>query len=175
MIKNSLKIAKVISQHHSGRICGRLRLQKTIHILKHNGFDFDERFEYLHHGPYSYALHDETQRLVSWDILDERKTAQGEYVYTMEDEGRELLDAYPDLLSGARLPPDVAINSLEDHEPGVLELLSTYYYLLESGRSKKRAWEELQELKPRRIKYKDKALELDKELRKICQEEAAGN
>lgn len=167
MIGNSLKIVKVISQHDSRKIHGRLRLQKTIHILKHIGFDFTESFTYLHYGPYSYALYDEIQQSLSWNILEEEKGADEEYIYMVKDEGKELIQSFTDLIEGAKLPSDDIIRTLQNYDTPVLELLSTYYYLLECGRTEEDAWKELEELKPGRVQYRGRAENLDSELKKL--------
>ncbi len=163
MLVNGLKIVDLIKRHSEEKIHGRKRLQKTVYILKHFGFEYDERFTYLHYGPYSYDLFDETKQLVNWNFISQENNGS-EYIYILTNEGKNFLEKYSHLFTIKRQPSVRIIKVLEENDSGVLELLSTYYYLIDQGIRPAQAWFELEDLKPDRIHLKERAQELDKEL-----------
>jgi uncharacterized protein len=54
-----------------GRIGGRKKLQKIVHILQERGAPFSERFQYAYYGMYSQQLRSEVERLESENLVKE--------------------------------------------------------------------------------------------------------
>lgn len=167
MLINGTKIMKVIGLCNNSEIHGRLRLQKTIHILKHLGFSFNENYTYLYYGPYSYDLFDEVKQLSLWKLLREEKGSSDEYVYQLTDDGRKMLSENSNLLKDQHLPEKEIIELLENQDSRTLEMLSTFYYLKEQGLQEETAWSRLDNLKKDKINNKPLALQLDSELKKL--------
>ncbi len=68
-----------------GRVDGRKKLQKVVHILKELGVPFTEPFEYSLHGMYSQQLRGEVESLVSGGLVAEEPYGEGQmraYTYT---------------------------------------------------------------------------------------------
>lgn len=59
--------------HFLGRIEGRKKLQKMVHILKELGAPFPETFEYSYYGMYSRQLKDEVATLQCENLLSEEE------------------------------------------------------------------------------------------------------
>src|SRR5258705_10876033 len=57
--------------HVLGRIGGRKKLQKIVHILQERGVPFPERFQYAYYGMYSQQLRSEVERLESENLVKE--------------------------------------------------------------------------------------------------------
>jgi len=162
-----LKIAKVIQLHSEREIRGRKRLQKTIYVLKRLGFELNERFTYLHYGPYSYDLFDEIIQLVSWGIIQEKEKHGMEYSYHLTDKGDEDLKEKSQDLFSNEAAIKKAINLMDNFDSRHLEVLSTYYYITDSGLTHKDALRKLGILKPNHQKYYKEAFALKDELDSI--------
>lgn len=107
-----------------GQIRGRKKFQKIVHILKVKGADFNESFDYHYFGPYSSELQLELDEMTSKGILKEEEGANGCYEYSLAYEGKDVAE---------KIPYSDLANYLNNQQPQVLELVSTFYYLLEHG------------------------------------------
>jgi uncharacterized protein len=117
-----------------GRIDGRKKLQKMVHILQEAGYrsDFPEDFGYLLYGPYSSELKREIDTLVASGLVAERQRL-GEYesyVYEATPQlGAELHDvAPPGEPSWAALARELAQRPAQE-----LEAISTILFLRRCG------------------------------------------
>ncbi len=96
-MQNYIQIAKLI--RCCGKVEGRVKLQKIVHILQEMDHPFREEFGYLHHGPYSSDLKSEIDQLVSWKLIDEEPEQAGEYSrydYSASDTFATILDGMGD-------------------------------------------------------------------------------
>ena len=131
-----------------GKVEGRKKLQKIVHILQSTGHPFHEHFSYLHYGPYSSDVRMELDRLADdLGLLRERKP-QSEYEaysYTAESQLEELLDVFkieqePNWVGLAR--------SLNDESAEFLEAVSTMLFLRDRSFHGNRLEERFKRLKP---------------------------
>lgn len=128
------------------RIKGRKKLQKTVHLLQFRGVPFDLDYTYHYYGPYSADLQVEVDTLVRQGLLEE--TMEGEmYVYKITEKGKEFLKAYRRFINSDFDIPDDLLKELLSKNVQVLEIASTYAYLLELGYSPEEAEKEAKELK----------------------------
>ena len=126
---------------------GRKRFQKTVYLLQQIGISYTEKFKYYHYGPYSSELQAEIDRLVRYELINETYTGDA-YVYNITDKGEEFIHRYNSLNSDSfQLPEHLVKRIIETNTP-VLEMASTYAYLLEMGYKEEEAMEKAIELKP---------------------------
>lgn len=131
-MEHLLNIARLVRV--CGKIEGRKRLQKMVHILQECGYPFRERFSFHHFGPYSSDLKMEIDSLVAHGVLSETETGTSAggyttYTYQVSDEAEQTLGAQ-------HLPPvgweDLA-NSLRAQDATILEAISTILFLQRTG------------------------------------------
>ena len=127
-----------------GKIEGRKRLQKMVHILKELGAKFPERFQYSFYGMYSLQLRSEIDLLREEGLVKEYQVGSSVSV----EKTRELAE----LLEQFELadPPEWAKTAhyLNNLTPGVLEGISTILYLRHTEPDEKAVEEQLLTLKP---------------------------
>jgi uncharacterized protein YwgA len=70
--------------HVLGRIGGRKKLQKIVHILQERGVPFPERFQYAYYGMYSQQLRSEVERLESENLVKESPVYGMNVSYALE-------------------------------------------------------------------------------------------
>ena len=123
-----------------GTVHSRIKMHKLLYILKSLGYPVQERFEYLHFGPYSEDVAAELQSSVNAVYLLERVTESAEeedeephrrYDYSLGRKGAELiahaassdptLTAVPDAMAGVA-------EELNGSTPARLELVATLMY-----------------------------------------------
>ena len=63
----------VVSAAPEHKLASRVRLQKTVYLLKELGFDSDLKFQYYHFGPYSRELDDALAEAHSENLVQETK------------------------------------------------------------------------------------------------------
>src|SRR5690625_2809052 len=148
---------------HAGKINGRKKLQKIVHLLKNRGAPFHFNDRYHHYGPYSTALQAEMDYLVESNLVIE-KMEQGAYTYILSEDGEELknfLEQERDL----SLPMNEQLLSklLAESSP-FLELVSTYVFLLKIGHPHEEAFEKPSELKPHLGSRLEEAVQFYEEL-----------
>jgi len=131
-----------------GKIDGRVKLQKMVHILQEAGYPFEEKFGYLHHGPYSSDLKREIDQLVDWDLVQEEPQPvinYTQYSYSPSDELPDVLKAI-----GADAEPEwqKLAKELNGQESQVLESVSTIMFLRRRGFTAEKLRERFARLKP---------------------------
>ncbi|HVT89098.1 MAG TPA: hypothetical protein VHD56_09620 [Tepidisphaeraceae bacterium] len=137
---------------------GRKKLQKIVHILQSRGFNFPQRFGYLHYGPYSSQLASEIDALVAGNLLKEEKGVGDDYtpyVYELSDEAMKLLK---DLNSTGKPPWITLAKNLNEKDPNYLEAMSTILYLKANGFEGNNLRDRFVSLKPHLKAKFDKAL-----------------
>lgn len=127
-----------------GRIEGRKRLQKMVHILQELGVGFQERFQYSFYGMYSLQLKAEIDVLNQEGLVEESSLANG-FAVQRTDELTRLINEFdlaeePVWAERARY--------LNELTPAVLEGISTIYYLRHTETDEGIVRERLLTLKP---------------------------
>jgi hypothetical protein len=142
-----------------GEVKGRKKLQKIVHILQSCGFDFPQRFGYLHYGPYSSAVAAEVDALVADHLVAEDGSGEtGEpYVYKPAPAARQLLLE----LDSAETPRWEALaHNLNVRDANTLEAVSTLLYLQRNGFVGKGLKDRFLALKPNLRKLYDTAIKI---------------
>lgn len=146
-------------------IKGRKRFQKVVYLLQQIGVPYSEKFRYYHYGPYSSELQVEIDNLVNYELVNESYTGET-YVYEITDKGTNFSLEYNALDNrGFRLPRQV-VKQIIDTDTPVLELASTYAYLLEMGYKRAEAVIKATELKPHLQNRLDEAINLFEDISK---------
>ena len=146
-MKPALRIAQLLQ--YLGRVDGRKKFQKLVHVLQELGYPFSERFEYSYYGMYSQQLRGELDSLVSDNLILESETQNpfGHPAFSFEK--TEQLDALLDEVGVEKEPvwsaPAEKLNSLT---PQVLEGVSTILYLRRCGLEDDPLKQRLLSLKP---------------------------
>lgn len=128
-----------------GRIEGRKRLQKMVHILQELGFGFQERFQYSFYGMYSLQLKAEVDVLKEEGLIAEMPGGNGSFVVEGTGGLNELLSRFDLLEEPAWADRARQLNSLS---PTVLEGISTILYLRHTESDEEVVLERLLTLKP---------------------------
>ena len=127
MLDNLLNVLNVVKIAET--IEGRKRFQKMIFILKQLGADFDERFVYHYYGPYSQELQLELDYLIINGLIQEQVEGSS-YVYKLTEKGLKKLNGSDEISSYKSV-----IDDLNSKSASFLEVLSTIFYLSDSGYS----------------------------------------
>lgn len=135
---------------------GRKRFQKTVYLLQQIGIPYAEKFKYYHYGPYSSELQAEVDRLVHNELINETYTGDA-YVYEITSKGKDFVQQYSSLNSGSFELPEHLVKRIIKTNTPVLEMASTYAYLLEMGYKEEDAMVKALELKPHLEYCLDKA------------------
>lgn len=138
------------------RFEGRKRLQKTVYLLQQMGVPYNEKFKYHHYGPYSSELQAEVDRLVRFELLNETFTGDA-YVYEITSKGKDFIREYSGLNGSSFEFPEHVAERIVGNSTSVLEMASTYAYLLEMGYKEAEAMAKALELKPHLEYCLDKA------------------
>ncbi|AXF55282.1 YwgA family protein [Salicibibacter kimchii] len=132
-----------------GKIKGRKKLQKIVHLLEHSGTDFFSKYEYHHYGPYSSDLQMEVNDLYDQGFLDESMENET-YCYSITERGKVFKSKLEQ-----KSQNDVRFNFPSEHASNMnekssqfLEVVSTYAYLLDTGYQTSDAYDKTNELKP---------------------------
>jgi len=131
MLLHLISVGKVIK--------GRKKLQKIVYILKKLGIPFSEKFKLYHFGPYSIDLQLEVDELVSLGMVDE-KWEGNLCVYCINNRENSLKES-------SLIRADI-VNILNEKDTSLLELLSTYLYLIEMEGDEEIAKMKLKIIKP---------------------------
>jgi uncharacterized protein YwgA len=139
----------------TGRISGRKKFQKLVYILKHKGFNFKEDYSYYYYGPYSSVLQMEIDDLVRSELLDESLN-NNTYEYSITDK------AYEYVRDSSYSEEQVSlINMLNQESAYILELVSVFFYLEDSGYNNQNAiLKKTRILKPELVNYIGEAYSL---------------
>lgn len=146
------------------KIVGRKRLQKMVYLLQQIGAPFNEKFSYHHYGPYSSELQADIDRLVDYRLLSETYN-NAFYTYEITEEGTSFLETYEKVVGEKSSLPQNIVERLVNTNTQVLEMASTYAYLLEMGYKKEEALAKALELKPHLKDYLHEAQALFDELK----------
>jgi uncharacterized protein YwgA len=139
-------VGRLITQ--VGAVNGHKRLQKAIYLLQQMGAPFTEEFEYGIYGPFSRTLEREVEVLVGAGLVTETRSSTGEYVYRP---GKNL----DDFVASARLPQGLdnrdtvaKVKRLMGEDVRVLEVASTWLFLLRNGYDETSLDDEVRSRKP---------------------------
>ena len=143
----ALRIAQLLRL--LGRVDGRKKFQKLVHILQELGYPFNERFEYSYYGMYSPQLRGELDSLAADKLIAESETCNpfGSPAFTFEKTAQ--LDALLDEV-GVESEPDwsAAAKKLNALSPQMLEGVSTILHLRRCGLGGEPLKQRLLSLKP---------------------------
>lgn len=130
-MNNYIQIAKLIQA--CGKIEGRVKLQKIVHILQEMGYPFREEFGYLHHGPYSSELKSEIDQLCAWGLVTEDEQTPMDYT-RYDYSPNEQLDVVLEEIGDTSIPEwsDEA-GRLNQKNATELEGISTIMFLRSRG------------------------------------------
>lgn len=137
-----------------GRIEGRKKLQKTVHILKEVGAPFQERFEYSYYGMYSAQLKGEID-VLERDGLVNQEIEEGvnpTYIIESTPNLKKLLDEFANE-SPAWIDLAKQLNKLSAQ---VLEGMSTILFLRRTEKDNAAIRAKLLSLKPHLAELADK-------------------
>ena len=155
--ENLKNIASLISI--AGSIKGRKKLQKIVFILKTLGAPFYEKFKLYHFGPYSVDLQLELDELVLLGVISE-KWDSNLCTYSFKNvEEKESFLKNPKISEYHSV-----IDKLNKTDASILELLSTYLYLIENEENELIAKKKLKIIKPHIFNKFEEALKLWGEL-----------
>lgn len=140
-------------------IKGRKKLQKTVYLLQQAGVPYTEKFKYYHYGPYSSELQVEIDRLVRQELINETYTGDA-YVYKITEKGEEFIQQYSSLNNCKFELSEHLVKRIIDNNTSILEMASTYAYLLEMGYKEEDAMVKAGELKPHLYERLDEARKL---------------
>ena len=150
-LEGSLAVARLVSS--LGRIEGRKRLQKIVHLLKSQGYrEFDQEFVLHYYGPFSRQLAAQIDFLCQVELINEAKDeASDAYIYEpvyVEVEGEKV--SALDALADEQEEPSwgSVAESLNEEDTPFLEALSTVVYLHKIGRRGDRLKKEFRRIKP---------------------------
>jgi len=133
--------------HVLGRIGGRKKLQKIVHILQERGVPFSERFQYAYYGMYSQQLRSEVERLESENLVKESPVFGMNICYELEKTGE--LDALMKEIGQEQKPMWAeTAQKLNALSPLELEGVSTILFLRGEGLSGEALKHRLLRLKP---------------------------
>lgn len=156
--------------HLLGRIGGRKKLQKIVHILQERGVPFPERFEYAYYGMYSQQLRSEVERLGAEKLVTESEVYGVNISYSLEKTGE--LDALVKEIGHEQEPAWAEIaRHLNSLSPGELEGVSTILFLKDSDYSGEALKQRLLGLKPHLASIYDRC---EKEASKLPDFRSAG-
>lgn len=133
------------------KVEGRKKLQKVIYLLKLDNVPFEMEYKYHHYGPYSAELQSEINHLVMHGLIEESHKSEM-YIYEISEKGNEFLKSYREMTPEVFDIPDELLKTLLASGTNVLEMASTYAFLLEMGYKDKEAEEKTIELKDH-LKY----------------------
>lgn len=128
-----------------GKVHGRKKIQKMIHLLKVAGARMPFKYEYHHYGPYSAELQMELNDLEREGYLHETIVDET-YVYELTDKGREFKEQLDRLGFSVSIDREL-VKTMARQSSQFLEMVSTYAYLIEAGYKPEEARDKALELK----------------------------
>lgn len=140
---------------NGGKVVGKTRLQKTVHLLESLGLDTDFHFEYHNFGPFSADVAEAADIAVVSGVLDvQQKFGHHEMPYS---EYTSMISDDKAFLPG--LPLNEAtqyIMTMKKYNAVEMELASTLWFLLSERNfaSEQESMSELKTLKPRKATEK---------------------
>ncbi|MEX5214546.1 MAG: hypothetical protein NW703_10320 [Nitrospiraceae bacterium] len=174
-MKLSSLVPAIINALPSGRVEGRKRLQKLVHLLQLSGADVSAEFEILHYGPFSTELASTVDDLTYEGKIKEDVEPVGvygtyQYVYRLGDPSTFI----PELQDIDR----ALVRRLDEASTVVLEIASTIGFFESSGSDRKDALLQTKEIKPKKaidsvLQEASKVLEMIEETNNIRQVKAS--
>jgi|SRR5437868_99126 len=146
-----------------GKIEGRKRLQKLVHILQELGAAFPERFQYSFYGMYSLQLKREIETLKSENLVTEYRLNASVAIEGTPEFG-ELVTTFE-----IPTPPWMGqAKQLNKLSPTVLEGISTILYLRHTEIDEEIVRERLLILKPHLSDFVDECFSEAEKLKKVA-------
>ncbi|HEY5706320.1 MAG TPA: hypothetical protein VIS96_12165 [Terrimicrobiaceae bacterium] len=148
----ALRIAQLLRL--LGRVEGRKKFQKLVHILKELDYPFTETFEFSYYGMYSQQLRSELDSLAADSLIVERRSINQFGCPFFEFESTPKLSAFLEELD-VEVDPDWAraakkLNSLQAQ---ILEGVSTILFLRRRGLEGHQLKQRVLSLKPHLAEY----------------------
>lgn len=153
MFKSTYYLLKIFDQVN--RINGRKKLQKLVYLIEASGTHLPFSYQYHHYGPYSSQLQQEISFMVQQDFLTELKEDEA-YIYEITRRGREFMDRIEEDYN-FDIDGDL-VSALNEENSQLLEMVSTYAFLLQSGYNSQSAKNKAIELKPHLAYLVDKSI-----------------
>jgi uncharacterized protein len=143
-----VQVAQLV--HTCGKIEGRKKLQKIVHILQCLGHPFQEEFDFLHFGPYSPRLREELDQLKKLNLIQEQESHTPAVGYPQYDcTPSETLGKQLRELGLAQDPGWAELaRDLNRLQTPLLEAMSTIMFLQRRGFEDERLRERFKALKP---------------------------
>jgi uncharacterized protein YwgA len=142
-----------------GRVDGRKKFQKLVHVLQELGYPFSERFEYSYYGMYSQQLRGELDSMVADKLISEREGTNQFGSPSFSFEKTEQLDALLDEVGVGNEPEWAgAAKQLNTYSPQTLEGISTIFFLQKCGLKDEQLRLRLLSLKPHLADIYDQCL-----------------
>lgn len=130
-LENSLAVSRLIAV--LGRVEGRKRLQKIVHLIKARGYpEFDQDFVLHYYGPFSRQLASQIDFLCQTGFVQETRTHPNDaFVYEPAAAEDASSPKTHDPSAGDQSEPEWApvAKALDQKETAFLEALSTIVYL----------------------------------------------
>ena len=150
-----------------GKVEGRKRLQKIVHLLKVRGArDFPYRFILHYFGPFSRELASDLDFVVGTGLVEEQAPPGGEGSYVYTPRNPAIGKRVRRLRGHERHDPDWAdlAGALAVEDTGFLETLSTVVFLADRKYEGKALRDEFGRVKPHLKGQFDKAVQRGKDL-----------
>lgn len=164
-MNNYILIAKLVQA--CGKIEGRVKLQKIVHILQEMGHPFREEFGYLHHGPYSSDLKSEIDQLCEWGLVKENEETPKDYT-RYDYSPNEQLDVVLKEIGDTSVPEwSGEAERLNQKNAAELEGISTIMFLRRRGFEGDRLETRFKELKPHLADQYDRCRDEAERLQKL--------
>lgn len=139
-----------------GRVHGRKKVQKMVHLLKVAGARMPFKYEYHHYGPYSAALQAELNDLDREGYLHE-SIEDETYVYEITDKGRKFKEQLEQFGIKVEIDREL-VKSMARKSSQFLEMVSTYAYLIDAGYKPDEARDKALKLKDHLRDFLDEAI-----------------
>jgi uncharacterized protein len=129
----------------AGKVEGRKRLQKMVHLLQVAGVNVPAEFRIHHYGPFSDELASVAGSMVLEGELEEEAEPVGpydtyQYLYSAPSSGRSRINSEMKAL----------IQTLDRYSTVELEVASTIAFFEEQGHDRQEAIEQTKSIKPRK-------------------------
>lgn len=134
-----------------GSIEGRKKFQKIVHLLQVAGYGeyFNEKFGYLHFGPFSNTLSDEIQEAVDLGLLEEApdETCNGFTTYSYRVNNQSIQEVRDEFSSDKSFTS--LVHELNQKSARELEAISTICFLMKKlGYRDQKLRERFEAMKP---------------------------
>lgn len=147
-----LAVARLVAE--LGKVEGRKRLQKIVHLLGAKRFpQFRQRFVLHYYGPFSRQLARDLDFLSDAGLIDERLGASGGYAYSVSPSGKKFFEELDrddqDSQPWAEFAHKLNGRDTELHDTELLEAVSTLVFLGANGTDDEALEGRFAEVKPK--------------------------